>query len=199
MSHSNIILTMTVFASLFGCKQVKTIPSNANKSNKSIYDYTVNSIEGLPVNLKSYKGKKILIVNVASKCGYTPQYKDLEKLYEDYNDQLVVLGFPSNNFLSQEPGTNNEIASFCTKNYGVSFPMFEKLNVKGDSIAPVYDWLSNKNLNGWNDQKPSWNFCKYLINEEGELIGFYSSNINPLSEEIISHLKNNSKKVDKKI
>jgi glutathione peroxidase len=124
-------------------------------------------------------------VNTASRCGYTPQYEDLQKLHELYSEDLTILGFPSNNFMGQEPGTNEEIVAFCKKNYGVTFQMFSKIDVKGKQQHPVYQWLSTKELNGWNDKSPSWNFCKYLIDEEGNLVKFLKSGHDPLSEEII--------------
>jgi glutathione peroxidase len=185
--RKNFVILSALFA-LFGCKSVKTKPEATGKPSKSIYDYTVKSIEGEDVSLSKYKGKKILIVNVASECGYTPQYKELQALHEKHGDKLVILGFPANDFLGQEPGTNQEIQSFCTKNFGVTFPMFEKVTVKGDQIAPVYKWLTDKELNGWNTQAPRWNFCKYLIGENGELIAFFASSVTPLSEEITSRL-----------
>jgi glutathione peroxidase len=144
----------------------------------SIYDFKLNSIDGQPIDLSTYKGKSLLIVNVASKCGYTPQYADLEKLYETYGDKVVVLGFPANNFGSQEPGTNVQIAEFCKQNYGVKFPMFEKLSVKGDDQHELYKWLKSKT-----GEEPSWNFCKYLVKPDGT-VKFFNSKVNPLSKEI---------------
>ncbi len=157
--------------------------------SKSIYDFTVKTLDGKEVKLSQYKGKKIVILNVASECGYTPQYGDWEKFYEANKDKFVVLGFPANNFGQQEPGTNAEIATFCTKNYGVTFPIFEKVSVKGDDKAPVYQWLTSKNLNGWNEKEPTWNFCKYLVNEKGELKNFFASDIKPDSKEFLVAIK----------
>lgn len=174
--------------SLFGCNSIKTRPGNARSSSQSIYDFTVKSIDGELLNLSVYRGKKILIVNTASHCGYTPQYKDLEVLYNKYKGKLVVLGFPSNDFLKQEPGSNADISSFCSRNYGVTFPMFEKIEVKGNNKHPLYQWLSDKNKNGWNSKTPSWNFCKYLIDENGNLEAFFPSGTKPLSHEITSRL-----------
>jgi len=131
----------------------------------------------------------MLIVNTASHCGFTGQYEDLQKLHELHGDKIAVLGFPSNDFGRQEPGNAQEIRSFCTKNYGVSFTMFEKVVVKGKDKAPLYQWLSDKSKNGWNDQEPAWNFSKYLIDENGNLLAFYPSSVNPLDEKILSHLK----------
>ncbi|MCI0448840.1 MAG: glutathione peroxidase [Chlorobi bacterium] len=162
----------------------------------SIYEYIqsnpsakIKSIDGAEVDFSQYKGKKVLIVNVASECGYTPQYEDLQKLYEANKDKLVILGFPANNFGGQEPGTNEEIKSFCQKNYGVTFPMFEKISVTGDEQHPLYKWLTNSELNGWNSQAPVWNFCKYLIDETGGLVKYYSMKVKPFDEEITSQLK----------
>ena len=156
--------------------------------SKSIYDYNLISIDGDSISMSEYKGKKILIVNVASWWGHTPQYAGLQTLYEKYKNDLVVLGFPANNFL-QEPGKNAKIKSFCSTKYGVTFPMFEKTNVKkSDNQNPLYVWLSNKELNGWNDKSPSWNFCKYLIDEDGKLIEMFSSKVKPLDDLILKHL-----------
>jgi glutathione peroxidase len=174
-----------------GCKQVKTRPEEVKQSHtdKSLYDIKVKTIDGTETTLASYKGKKLLIVNVASECGYTPQYKGLEELYEKYKDKLVVLGFPANNFGSQEPGSNTEIEKFCRDKYSVSFPMFEKISVKGDDMHELYKWLTAKELNGWNDKAPGWNFCKYLVDENGKLLKFYSSAVEPMSDEIVGELK----------
>lgn len=152
---------------------------------KSIYDFTLNDIDGNSVDFTQFKGKKLLLVNVASKCGYTPQYADLQKLNEEYGDQVVILGFPANNFGGQEPGTNEDIKQFCSANYGVTFQMFDKISVKGADKHPLYRWLSDKDLNGWNDKEPSWNFCKYFIDENGELKKFFPSSVNPMDDEII--------------
>lgn len=153
---------------------------------QSFYDFKMLAIDGIEIDLSKYKGKKVLVVNTASKCGFTPQYKDLEALHQKMGDKLVILGFPANNFMGQEPGSNTEIASFCQKNYGVTFQMFEKIDVVGKNQHPLYKFLSDKTLNGWNDQAPSWNFCKYLIDENGRLIKFYKSGVNPLDDEILN-------------
>lgn len=153
----------------------------------SFYDFKVETLEGENFDMSSLKGKKVLVVNTASKCGYTPQYEDLEKLYEKFGgDNFVVIGFPANNFMSQEPGTNEEIREFCTKNYGVSFPMMAKISVKGDDIDPLYKWLTTKDLNGVMDTKVKWNFQKYLIDEEGNLVDVAYSKEKPMSEKIVS-------------
>lgn len=154
----------------------------------SLYDFTLKSIDGKDISMSQFKGKKMLLVNTASECGNTPQYADLEKLHLTYGNKVEVLGFPANNFGGQEPGSNREIQSFCTKNYGVTFPMFEKISVKGSDMHPLYKWLSSKELNGWNEAQPDWNFAKYLINEKGELIKFFPASTNPMSDEIIKSL-----------
>lgn len=155
---------------------------------KTIHGFSITTLEGESIDLSSFKGKKILIVNTASKCGFTPQYEDLEKLYETYQDQLVVIGFPANNFMNQEPGSNVEIAEFCERNYGVSFPMSEKISVKGKDMAPIYQWLTEKKYNGVKNSKVSWNFNKFLIDEEGNLIDHFASSVKPLSSKITDHL-----------
>ncbi len=155
---------------------------------KSIYDFKVPGLNGDTIDFASFKGKKILIVNTASKCGFTPQYKELEELYEKYKERLIVVGFPANNFLSQEPGSNETIKAFCTKNYGVTFPMAAKISVKGKNIAPIYKWLCNKEENGVMDAKIKWNFNKFLLDEKGVIIGKFNSRVAPMSEEIIGKL-----------
>jgi glutathione peroxidase len=153
---------------------------------KSIHSLCANSIEGEKVCMSQFKGKKIMIVNTASKCGYTPQYEDLEKLYQKYKDQnFVIIGFPANDFMGQEPGSNEEIAAFCQKNYGVSFPMMEKITVKGNDIHPIYKFLTELSENGVMDTKVKWNFQKYLINEKGELEKVFYSGTKPMDKEII--------------
>ena len=172
-----------------GFKRVDSRPPHVDfQSGDSIYDFTLNDINGEPVDFLEYKGKILLIVNTASECGFTPQYAGLQKLHEQYGKNIIVLGFPSNDFGGQEPGSNLEIKAFCTENYGVTFLMFEKIKVKGDDKHELYKWLSSKELNGWNDTEPSWNFCKYLINENGELLKFFGSAIEPLSEELLKEI-----------
>jgi glutathione peroxidase len=148
-------------------------------SAATFFQFTVNSLDGKPVSLEQFKGKKIIVLNVASACGFTPQYADWQKFYEDNKESVVVLGFPCNDFGSQETGAASEIASFCQKNYGVTFPMFEKVAVKGEQQAPVYKWLTDPTQNGWNNQAPSWNFCKYVVDETGKLTHFFASNVKP--------------------
>lgn len=148
----------------------------------SLYDFKIASLDGKTIDFSQYKGKTLLIVNTASECGYTPQYADLQKLHEAYGSKVVILGFPANNFGGQEPGTNTEIASFCKKNYGVTFQMFEKISVKGADQHPLYAWLKEKT-----GQEPSWNFCKYLVKPDGT-VKFFKSSINPTDSQITAEL-----------
>jgi len=155
---------------------------------KNFHEFKLKNIDGQEVDFAQFKGKKVLLVNVASKCGYTSQYADLQELHEKYGDKITVLGFPANNFGGQEPGTEEEIKTFCSENFGVTFPMFEKLSVKGVDKHPLYRWLSDKDLNGWNDKEPAWNFSKYLIDEEGNLMDFYPSAVSPMDEKILTKI-----------
>lgn len=163
--------------------------TSAQAIPKSIYDFKVEGLNGQTIDFSKFKGKKILIVNTASKCGNTPQYEDLEKLYESHKDNLVIVGFPANNFLFQEPGSNAEIAEFCQKNYGVTFPMAEKISVKGKSMAPIYRWLTNKDYNKFQNSSVKWNFQKYLIDEKGDLVAVFSPTTLPMSEEVLDAIK----------
>ena len=157
---------------------------------QTIYDFKVEDIDGKTVDLASFKGKKVMIVNTASKCGLTPQFEELEKLYNLYKASgFVVIGFPTNDFMSQDPGSNEEIKAFCTKNYGVSFPMMAKIKVKGDEKHPLYQFLTQKEKNGLEDNKVQWNFQKYLINESGKLVKVIKPNTSPLDEEIQNWIK----------
>ncbi len=156
---------------------------------QSIHSFKVTSIDGKTINMASFKGKKILVVNTASKCGYTPQYESLEKVYETYKDKLVIIGFPCNQFGGQEPGSNDEIVAFCKKNYGVTFPLADKVDVKGDNTAPIYQWLTQKAKNGVLDATISWNFNKFLLDENGKMIAYFPSNVKPDSEAILNYLK----------
>ena len=167
-----------------------TITNKSSKmsSKKSIYDIEINSLQGKPINLSLFKGKKILFVNVASKCGFTPQYKELQKLHNLYEESLVVIGVPCNQFGKQEPGNSTEINEFCQVNYGVSFLITEKISVKGKEQHPLYSWLTNKNENGRKNSSVKWNFQKYLINEDGDLIDYYFSMTSPTSSKIKKHL-----------
>lgn len=153
-------------------------------SGASVYNFKPTKLDGSEGNLADYKGKVMIVVNTASKCGFTPQYAELEKFYQEYEDKgVVILGFPSNDFLRQEPGSNDEIASFCKLNYGVSFPMFEKISVKGKTQDPLYTYLTTKTLNGLEDSKVSWNFQKYVIDRNGNLVTHFSPPTSVLSDE----------------
>ncbi|HRE78166.1 MAG TPA: glutathione peroxidase [Flavobacterium sp.] len=156
---------------------------------QSIYTFKVEDLEGKEFDFASLKGKKIMVVNTASKCGLTPQYKDLQSLYEEYKDKgLVIIGFPANDFMKQEPGTNEEIGAFCEKNYGVTFPMMSKISVKGKDMHPLYQFLTQKSQNGLQDSDVEWNFQKYLLNEKGELEKVISPRTSPKDKEILDWL-----------
>jgi len=160
-------------------------------AQKSFYDFTVKDINGNEFPLSKLKGKKVLVVNTASKCGLTPQYEGLQDLYEQYGgDDFEIIGFPANNFAKQEPGTNEEIAEFCSINYGVTFPMMSKISVKGDDQHPLYKWLTTESENGLEDSKVSWNFQKYMINEQGELVGHLEPRKKPDHKDLVSWIKN---------
>lgn len=167
----------------------QTIKSVNMDTSKSIHSFQVESLEGGTINLSDFKGKKILIVNTASECGYTPQYKELQQLYDAYREKLVVIGFPCNDFGQQEPGDNAAIKSFCTKNYGVTFPLAAKTTVKGSSIAPIYAFLTRKVNNGVMDAEINWNFNKFLLDENGLLLQKFGSSVKPMSQEITSLLQ----------
>ncbi|HQL69527.1 MAG TPA: glutathione peroxidase [Bacteroidales bacterium] len=152
------------------------------------YSLKATDIDGNEFSFESLKGKKVLIVNTASKCGFTPQYKELEELHQKYGDKLVIIGFPANNFMSQEPGTDEEIAEFCQKNYGVSFKMMSKISVKGDDMHPVYQWLTSKDKNGKLDSEVSWNFQKYMIDDKGQLVGYAKPKEKPFDSKIIEFI-----------
>jgi glutathione peroxidase len=156
---------------------------------KTMYEFKVEAIDGSDFDLADLKGKKVMIVNTASKCGLTPQYEKLEELYKKFGgEKFIIIGFPANNFMSQEPGSNDEIAVFCQKNYGVSFPMMSKISVKGKDIHPLYQWLTSKAENGVEDAGVSWNFQKFLIDEQGRYVKSISPKTNPDAEEIINWL-----------
>ena len=192
-----MIKILAVSLSLMACasnQQNETV-TTSNEMNavttdttKNIHGFKVEALDGSSIDFASFKGKKILIVNTASECGYTPQYKDLEKLYETYKDKLVIVGFPANNFGGQEPGSNAEIKTFCTKNYGVSFPMADKVSVKGDDMAPIYQWLTQKEKNGVLNAEIKWNFNKFLLDENGRIMYKFESSVTPMSEEITGKL-----------
>lgn len=182
-----ILMITTLITGLFANKsEVATKPADdsAVVAKGSIYDYKLKSLDSDEIiNLSKYKGKKVVILNVASKCGFTKQYADWQAFHEMYGDKVVVLGFPANNFGGQEPGSEEEIATFCQKNFGVSFQLFEKVDVVGKTQHPLYKWLSTKELNGWNDKAPTWNFCKYVVDEKGQLTHFFASKVKPTDEE----------------
>lgn len=157
--------------------------------NPSIHSFKVKSIDGGTIDFSKFKGKKILVVNTASKCGYTPQYEALQKVADQYKDKLVIVGFPANNFGGQEPGSDGEIVEFCKKNYGVTFPLASKVSVKGDDTAPIYKWLTSKTENGVLDATISWNFNKFLLDENGKMIAYFPSKVTPDSDEITKYLK----------
>ncbi len=177
----------------------------ATLTGGSIYDFKVGGLDGTDIDFSKYKGKKILIVNTASECGNTPQYKELETLYEKYKDKLVIVGFPANNFGAQEPGTNEDIKAFCTKNYGVTFPMAEKVSVRGEDVHPLFKWLNEqskemaKSLPVTNSKEMVWkkfvqdpviwNFTKYLLDEKGNLLAVFHHKVNPMSDEVLQYLK----------
>ncbi|MFM7710315.1 MAG: glutathione peroxidase [Ferruginibacter sp.] len=182
--------TILLLALITACSMQSNTDQTAVDTNPvSIHRFEIPALDGGTIKLSDFKGKKILIVNTASACGYTPQYEELEKLYNQFKDQLVVIGFPCNDFGGQEPGTADEIRSFCKKNYGVTFPMAAKVSVKGSSIAPIYNFLTQKSENGVLDARISWNFNKFLIDENGFVLRHYNSGTDPLDESITSLLK----------
>lgn len=171
------------------------LASSAFAQEKNFHSFTVQNIVGKDYPLSQLKGKKVLVVNTASKCGLTPQYEDLQKLYEQYqSDSFEIIAFPANNFMNQEPGSNEEILQFCEDTYAVTFPVMSKISVRGNDIHPVYKWLTTKEENGLEDSKVSWNFQKYLINEEGELVGHFSPKSSPLDPDIIAFITGQSNK-----
>lgn len=175
-----IISTLLFFNFLFAPKA--EIP-------ESIYDFRVTALDNSTIDFSQFKGKKILIVNTASMCGNTHQYKELEEVYKKYKNRLVIVGFPANNFMFQEPGSNKSIAEFCERNYGVTFPMAQKISVKGRRMAPIYRWLTEKKHNGFEDSKVTWNFQKYLINEQGQLVAIFNPKTMPDSPEVIAAIE----------
>jgi glutathione peroxidase len=154
----------------------------------SIYDFKVPGLQENEIDLAQFKGKKIMIVNTASKCGLTPQYEELEQLYKKYQGKLVIIGFPANNFKQQEPGSKEEIAEFCKKNYGVTFPMADKVSVKGDDIAPIFKWLVDEAAKKGINDPITWNFTKFLVDEKGNLVTVFSPRTTPMSEEVLKYL-----------
>ncbi|MFW0735909.1 MULTISPECIES: glutathione peroxidase [unclassified Flavobacterium] len=181
---------------LFGTNtQAQTSKEKLSKTDKTmaketIYQFKVEDLSGDTFDFASLKGKKVMIVNTASKCGLTPQYKDLEAIYKEYKDKgFVIVGFPANNFASQEPGTNKEIETFCQQNYGVTFPMMDKVSVKGNDMCEIYKFLTQKSKNGLQDSEVEWNFQKYLINEKGELVKVIKPRTLPTDPEVINWIK----------
>lgn len=181
---------------LFSCKNEAQGKKENNKKTEmamekqNIYQFKVEDLSGNIFDFASLKGKKVMIVNTASKCGLTPQYKDLEAIYKEYKDKgFVIVGFPANNFASQEPGTNEEIASFCQLNYGVTFPMMDKVSVKGDDMCAIYQFLTQKEKNGLQDSNVEWNFQKYLINENGELVKVIAPKTLPTDPSVVDWIK----------
>lgn len=185
----NIIASIICLTIGFSIMSFTSNHEDKKQVRRSIYDIQINSLMGTPLDLKEYKGKKILFVNVASECGFTPQYEDLQKLYEKYSNQLVIIGVPCNQFGSQEPGNADEISSFCKKNYGVTFILTEKVDVKGSNAHPLYRWLTHKELNTVEDSEVKWNFQKYLIDQDGNWQEYFSSKVKPLSTELTSAIE----------
>ncbi len=177
---------LAFFGRFFGGEKTQ---EQVNNISKDFYSFKIEGLEGDTISMADYKGKYVLCVNVASKCGYTPQYKGLQELYEKMGDKLVIIGFPCNQFLGQEPGSNDEIAEFCEKNYGVKFPITTKIDVKGKKQHDIYSWLTKKELNAVQDETVAWNFHKFLISPEGKWLSSFSSRVEPMSIEITSLIK----------
>ncbi len=186
MTMKSIKIPFVALLSLFSAKVFSQSPVTPPVD---FYSLTSKTITGDVFKFDKLKGKMVLIVNTASKCGYTPQFADLEELNSLYKGKIVILGFPSNDFGAQDPGSNLDIKEFCEANYGVTFTMMEKTSVKGDSKNNIYKWLTDKSKNGWNTTEPSWNFGKYLIDEKGRLVAFYPSRVKPTDNEIVSKIK----------
>lgn len=174
---------------LLGIKGYACLPNSSGiKPLKPVYDYQFKTTNGEATLMNSFKGKKLLIVNVASKCGFTPQYNNLEQLQLKYNETLAIIGFPSNDFMGQEPGSNEEIGEFCAVNYGVTFPIAEKAAVTGPARQPIFQWLTEPALNGWNSHQPDWNFTKFLIDENGTLEAIFAPHVKPLDKRLVSRI-----------
>lgn len=190
MASISAFLILTSCQNQAQTKNVTAISNSTPMEKQNIYQFKVKDLEGNDFDFATLKGKKILVVNTASKCGLTPQYKDLEAIYQKYkSDNFVVVGFPANNFASQEPGTNAEIGEFCQRNYGVSFPMMSKVSVKGSDMDAVYQFLTQKSKNGLQDSEVEWNFQKYLINENGELEKVIAPQVTPTDASIVDWIK----------
>jgi glutathione peroxidase len=180
---------LTGVTRFFGVNSRSLPAQQAVSPNVPVYDIPFELIDGTPASLAAYKGKKIVVVNTASDCGYTGQYEELQKLYADRKGEVIVVGFPANDFKQQEKGTNEEIAGFCKKNYGVEFPLATKaVVVKGKEQHPLFKWLSDPEQNGWNKEAPAWNFSKYIIDEHGKLIGYFDPGVSPLGAEFQKNL-----------
>ena len=182
------VTTLLIVLTIIKASSASSKPQNID-SDKNIYGLSINSIDGKKIDFNNFKNKKILIVNTASKCGFTNQFENLQNISNRYNDKVVVIGVPSNDFLGQEPLENNEITDFCQENYGVTFLMTEKVHVKGSKAHDLFNFLSKKELNGWNDSWPSWNFNKYLIDENGLLVEHFGSMVNPESTKITNYFQ----------
>lgn len=181
MRYFKLVIAGLLVMGLFAFLAEHLSASNPRgQTTASFYDFKIPSLSGEEIDFSKFRGRKVIVVNTASRCGYTPQYKDLQEIHETYGDKVDVLGFPANNFLWQEPGSNTEIAEFCEKNYGVDFQMFEKISVKGKDQHPLFQWLEAKT-----GKSPSWNFCKYIINEKGEVTGFFPARVRPTDPEIL--------------
>lgn len=196
-SLKKLALTGTAVLTLAACNTPETnettdktmttaSTTNQDSTAQSFYDFKVASLDGKEVDFSQYKGKKVLLVNTASECGYTPQYADLQKLHETHGNEVEIVGVPANNFGGQEPGSNEDIAAFCQKNYGVNFQMLDKTSVVGDDRHPLYAWLEQNAPNG---EKPDWNFCKYLVDENGKVVAFYNSKVKPMSDEMLAAIQ----------
>ena len=190
--NRNKALILFSFFVVFALTSCNLFPAKAQDTAfKTLYDFKVEDIYGDEFDLAGLKGKKVMVVNTASKCGLTPQYEELEKLYQEYREMgVVIIGFPANNFMNQEPGSNEDIIEFCTANYGVSFPMMGKISVKGKDMAPIYQWLTQKSRNGVLDSEVTWNFQKFLIDEQGKLVDVLQPREKPYSEKVIAWLNN---------
>lgn len=180
---------LTSITRFFGVNSRVVLPEEKNAPVVSLYEIPFETIAGEQTSLAAYKGKKIVVVNTASDCGYTGQYEELQSLYDQAKGKIIIVGFPANDFKAQEKGSNEEIASFCKKNYGVAFPIAAKASVvKGNSQHPVFVWLSDPAKNGWNKEAPAWNFSKYIIDEEGKLIGYFDPGVSPLGKDFLKAL-----------
>ncbi|RAW00726.1 glutathione peroxidase [Pseudochryseolinea flava] len=177
---TGVIFIMGIVAYI---SRIFTPDKTPSAAQGSIYDFKMKALDGTEIDFSKYKGKSMLIVNTASKCGFTYQYEELEKIHDQYGDKVTVLGFPANNFLWQEPGSNQDIAEFCQINYGVTFQMFEKISVKGRDQHPLFEWLATKT-----GKTPSWNFCKYLVDKSGNVVTFYPSKVKPMDDEILQKI-----------